>query len=89
MPGEQIAKECGAASDLTLRAIRRQRGGMEVTALDAVITGNAYEEATTAIGVLEAGSEGNGRISSEMLCTLDNFVQAVLFHERIFLTISP
>ena len=62
---------------------------MEVTALDAVITGNAYEEATTAIGVLEAGAEGNGRISSEMLCTLDNFVQAVLFHERIFLTISP
>ena len=62
---------------------------MEITPQDAVISGSAYEDASTAIGVLEAGVEGNGRISSEMLCTLDNFVQAMLFQERIFLTISP
>ena len=62
---------------------------MEISPLDAVITGTAFEDATTAIGVLEQGQGGQGKISTEMLCTLDNFIQTILFHERVFLTISP
>jgi hypothetical protein len=62
---------------------------MALLPLDAVITGAAFEDATTAIGVLEQGQGSKGKISTEMLCTLDNFVQAILFNERIFLTISP
>ncbi|MEX2153785.1 MAG: hypothetical protein WD825_10645 [Gemmatimonadaceae bacterium] len=52
--------------------------------LDAVITGYAFENATTALGVLEKGRKTRGWISTEMLCTLDNFVRAVLFSDRIF-----
>jgi hypothetical protein len=52
--------------------------------LDAVISGFAYELATTALGVLEEGRGTKGRISTEMLCTLDNFIKVVLFNERIF-----
>jgi hypothetical protein len=62
---------------------------MSATPLDAVISGTAFEDATTAIGVLEKGSEGTGKISLEMLCTLDNFIQTVLFNEHIYLTVSP
>ncbi|HEX3717923.1 MAG TPA: hypothetical protein VH595_08140 [Verrucomicrobiae bacterium] len=62
---------------------------MDFAPLDAVITGTAFEDATTAIGVLEQGRGGPGRISLEMLCTLDNFIQTLLFNDRIFLTISP
>lgn len=59
---------------------------MEFSPLDAIVTGCAFAEATSAIGVLEAGREGKGKISTEMLCTLDNFIQALLFNERVFLT---
>ena len=44
--------------------------------LDAVITGYAYENATTALGVLEEGTKTKKWISTEMLCTLDNFIKA-------------
>jgi hypothetical protein len=54
--------------------------------LDAVISGYAYELATTTIGVLGEGKSTKKWISTTMLCTLDNFVKAVLFNERIFLT---
>ncbi len=59
---------------------------MDFTPLDAVITGCAFEEATTAIGVLEQGAGGPGKLSAEMVCTLDNFVQALLFNERVFVS---
>lgn len=52
--------------------------------LDAVITGYAYELATTALGVLEEGTKTKRRLSAEMMCTLDNFVKVVLFSERIY-----
>jgi hypothetical protein len=52
--------------------------------LDSVITGYAYENATTALGVLEANRKDKGWISTEMLCTLDNFIRVVLFSDRIF-----
>jgi len=52
--------------------------------LDAVISGFAYETATTALGVLEEGHSSKGWISTEMLCTLDNFIKVVLFNERVF-----
>ncbi|MFH1991650.1 MAG: hypothetical protein ABIK98_04485 [Pseudomonadota bacterium] len=55
-------------------------------ALDAVISGYAYENATVAIGVLEEGQNTKRWVSTEMLCTLDNFIKTVLFNERIFLT---
>lgn len=54
--------------------------------LDAVISGYAYETATTAIGVLEEGKETKRWIGTEMLCTLDNFIKVVLFNERVFVT---
>lgn len=54
--------------------------------LDAVISGCAYENATTAIGVLEEGQATRKWISTEMLCTLDNFIKVALFNERIFVT---
>ncbi len=54
--------------------------------LDAVISGHAYENATAAIGILEQGADAKERLTTEMLCTLDNFIRVVLFHERIFLT---
>jgi hypothetical protein len=53
--------------------------------LDAYISGYAYENATTALGVLEEGSATKRRVSAEMFCTLDNFIKVVLFSERIFL----
>ncbi|MFC5740619.1 hypothetical protein [Dyella tabacisoli] len=52
--------------------------------LDAVITGYAYENATTALGVLEEGRQTRRWISTEMLCTLDTFIKVVLFSDRIF-----
>ena len=52
--------------------------------LDAVITGYAYENATTALGVLEEGTKTKKWISTEMLCTLDNFIKVMLFSDRIF-----
>jgi len=52
--------------------------------LDVVITGYAFENATTALGVLEEGTEARMGISSEMLCTLDNFIKLLLFSDRIF-----
>jgi len=55
-------------------------------ALDAVISGYAFENATAAIGVIENGQNTRRWISTEMLCTLDNFIKVVLFNERIFLT---
>ncbi len=57
-----------------------------LNALDAVISGYAYENATVAIGVLEEGRNTRRWVSAEMLCALDNFVKVVLFNERIFLT---
>jgi hypothetical protein len=53
--------------------------------LDSAITGYAYENATTALGVLEADGKNKGWISTEMLCTLDNFIKVVLFSERILI----
>jgi hypothetical protein len=53
--------------------------------LDAVITGYAYENVTFALGVLEAGPQAKGWVSTEMLCTLDNFIKTVLFSDRIFI----
>lgn len=52
--------------------------------LDSVITGYAYENATMALGVLEAEGKKEGWISTEMMCTLDNFIKVVLFSDRIF-----
>lgn len=52
--------------------------------LDAVITGYSFENATTALGVLEEGSKTKRWISTEMLCTLDTFIRVVLFSDRIF-----
>jgi hypothetical protein len=62
---------------------------MSAAPLDAVVSGTAFEDATTAISVFEKGREGTGKISLEMLCTLDNFIQTILFNERVFLTVSP
>jgi hypothetical protein len=59
---------------------------MDLGILDAVMTGCAFEAATSAISVLEAGSGGPGKISTELLCTLDNFIQVLLFNERVLLT---
>ncbi len=59
---------------------------MDFDTLDAVVTGCAFEEATSTIGVLEAGREGTRKMSTEMLCTLDNFIQVLLFNERVHLT---
>jgi len=53
--------------------------------LDAVITGYAYENATLALGVLEGGAKPGSWISTEMLCTLDNFIKVVLFSDRIYI----
>jgi hypothetical protein len=53
--------------------------------LDSVITGYAWENATAALGVLEADGKDKGWISTEMLCTLDNFIKVVLFSDRIFI----
>jgi hypothetical protein len=53
--------------------------------LDAVVTGCAYQFATAALGLLEQG-RGAAAISTEMLCTLDNFIKVVLFNDRIFIT---
>lgn len=53
--------------------------------LDAVVTGCAYQFATTALGALEQG-RGAAAISTEMLCTLDNFIKVILFNDRIFVT---
>ena len=52
--------------------------------LDAIISGYAYESATTSLGVLEEGAQTKKWISAEMLCTLDNFIKVLLFSERIF-----
>lgn len=60
--------------------------GDSLQALDAVMSGYAYENATVAIGVIEKGRNTKRWISTEMLCTLDNFVKVVLFSERVFLT---
>jgi hypothetical protein len=54
--------------------------------LDAVMTGYAYENATTTIGVLEEGRDTERWISASMLATLDNFIKVILFNERIFVT---
>ena len=62
---------------------------MDLTPLDALVSGTAFEEATTAIGVLEGGQGGPGRISAEMVSTLDNFIQALLFNERVFISFGP
>jgi hypothetical protein len=51
--------------------------------LDVYISGYAFENATTALGVLEEGRQTQRSISAEMLCTLDNFIKVVLFSERI------
>ncbi len=72
-------------SDLTVEVT------MEATkdfsqALDAVISGYAFENATTAIGVIEEGQHTKKWMSTEMLCTLDNFIKVVLFTDRIYLT---
>jgi hypothetical protein len=53
--------------------------------LDSVITGYAYESATAVLGVLETDGKNKGWISTEMLCTLDNFIKVVLFSDRIFI----
>src|SRR5580700_9750333 len=53
-------------------------------ALDAYISGYAYENATIALGVLEEGSQTKRWVSAEMFCTLDNFIKVVLFSDRIF-----
>jgi len=52
--------------------------------LDVVITGYAFENATTALGVLEEGNKAKRWISTEMLCTLDTFIKVLLFSDRIF-----
>lgn len=57
--------------------------------LDAVISGLAYETATATLGILEEGRSTKGRISTEMLCTLDNFIKVLLFNERIFFSGCP
>src|ERR1017187_10068479 len=62
---------------------------MDLTPLDALVSGTAFEEATTAIGVPEGGQGGPGRISAEMVSTLDNFIQALLFNERVFISFGP
>ncbi len=51
--------------------------------LDAVITGYAYENATFALGILEGSRPG--QLSTEMVCTLDNFIRVVLFSSRIYI----
>ena len=58
----------------------------EFQSLDAVVTGCAYDYATTALGILERGNAKTGAISGEMLCTLDNFIKTVLFNDRVFVT---
>jgi hypothetical protein len=55
--------------------------------LDVVISGWAFAYATTALGFLEGDSKS--KISPTMLCTLDNFIKAILFSDRIFVTREP
>jgi hypothetical protein len=52
--------------------------------LDVVITGYAFENATAAFRVLEADKQARGWISTEMLCTLDNFIKVILFSDHVF-----
>jgi hypothetical protein len=54
-------------------------------ALDSVITAYAYENATTALGVLEGRGPAGSKISTEMLCTLDNFIKVVLFSDNVYI----
>ncbi len=55
-----------------------------VQPLDAIISGCAYEYATTSLGVLEKGPKALRGMSTEMLCTLDNFIKVILFCDRVF-----
>ncbi len=62
------------------------RSNIAMSALDllnAVIKGYAYENATVALGVLEGGLKPGSWISTEMLCTLDNFLKVTFFSEQI------
>src|ERR1022692_3002442 len=74
------------ATETTLLEHSNVRSNMPFHPLDAVITGYSYENATTALGVLEEGSNTKRGISAEMLCTLDNFLRTVFFANHIYVT---
>lgn len=57
----------------------------EIAEDDVVVSGLAYFHAISALSVLD-GSAPSKWLSTEMLCTLDNFIRVTLFSDRIAIT---
>lgn len=87
---ERSSRSCSESIDCQSdnspnRGRQHWRDTMEFGPLDSVITGYAYETATSALGKLEGGQGAPGFISTEMLCALDNLIKVVLFSDRVFI----